>query len=187
LDTCRNGTLMARSRAKIAHAGQSRLALVGFSVNAMDAMRVVVPSSPRAWGPEAMRRVAGNQRHASAHTIASYRDTWRLLLAFANSRTGIPPSQLDLADVDAELVAAFLDHLETACGNNTRTRSARLAAIHSLFRYAALAHPEHAKTIARVLAIPVKRTDRALVTFLTVNRSPRPDSSRLRLGRRPAA
>ena len=108
-----------------------------------------------------------NQRHASAHTIASYRDTWRLLLAFAHSRTGIPPSQLDLADFDAELVAAFLDHLETARGNNTRTRNVRLAAIHSLFRYAALAHPEHANTIARVLAIPVKRTDRALVTFLT--------------------
>jgi site-specific recombinase XerD len=108
-----------------------------------------------------------NQRHASAHTIASYRDTWRLLLAFANSRTGIPPSQLDLADVDAELVAAFLDHLETARGNNTRTRNVRLAAIHSLFRYAALAHPEHANSIARVLAIPVKRTDRPLVTFLT--------------------
>jgi integrase/recombinase XerD len=106
------------------------------------------------------------KRHASAHTIASYRDTWRLLLAFAHSRTGIPPSQLDLADVDAELVAAFLDHLETARGNNTRTRNVRLAAIHSLFRYAALAHPEHANTIARVLAIPVKRTDRALVTFL---------------------
>ena len=107
-----------------------------------------------------------NQRHASAHTIASYRDTWRLLLAFAHSRTGIPPSQLDLADVDAELVAAFLDHLETTRGNNTRTRNVRMAAIHSLFRYAALAHPEHANTIARVLAIPVKRTDQALVTFL---------------------
>ena len=108
-----------------------------------------------------------NQRHASAHTIAAYRDTWRLLLSFASSRGGVPPSQLDLADLDAELVGAFLDHLETVRGNNPRTRNVRLAAIHSLFRFAALRHPEHANTIARVLAIPPKRTDRALVTYLS--------------------
>ena len=108
-----------------------------------------------------------NQRHASAHTIAAYRDTWRLLLAFAASRSGIPPSQLDVEDLNAELVGAFLDHLETARGNNARTRNVRLAGIRSLFRFAALRHPEHANTIAQVLFIPPKRTDRALVTYLS--------------------
>ena len=80
------------------------------------------------------------QRHASPHTIAAYRDTLRLLLGFASQRTGIPPSRLDLDDLDAPLIAGFLDHLETERGNSVRTRNARLAAIHSLFRYAAL-HP----------------------------------------------
>ena len=73
---------------------------------------------------------------------------------------------LDIADLDADTVAAFLDHLQTDRGNSARTRNARLAAIHSLYRYAALRHPEHAQDIQRVLSIPPKRTDRALVTFL---------------------
>jgi integrase/recombinase XerD len=107
------------------------------------------------------------QRHASGHTIAAYRDTLRLLLGYASERTGVPPSRLDLADLDAPLIAAFLDYLEHQRGNTVRTRNARLAAIHSLFRYAALTHPEHAESIARVLAIPPKRFDRALVTYLT--------------------
>ena len=107
------------------------------------------------------------QRQASAHTIAAYRDTWRLLLGYAAARTGTPPAGLDLADLDATLIAGFLDHLERDRGNSARTRNARLAAIHSLFRFAALAHPEHADSIARVLAIPPKRYDRALVTWLT--------------------
>jgi site-specific recombinase XerD len=107
------------------------------------------------------------QRHASGHTIAAYRDTWRLLLGYAAARTGSPPSRLDLADLDATLIAGFLDHLERDRGNSVRTRNARLAAIHSLFRFAALAHPEHADSIARVLAVPPKRYDRALVTWLT--------------------
>jgi integrase/recombinase XerD len=106
------------------------------------------------------------QRHASSHTIAAYRDTLRLLLGFASQSTGIAPSQLDVADLDAPLIAAFLDHLEHERGNTARTRNARLAAIHSLFRFAALTHPEHAETIARVLAIPPKRFDRTLVTYL---------------------
>jgi integrase/recombinase XerD len=106
------------------------------------------------------------QRHASAHTIAAYRDTWRLLLGFAATTVGSAPCQLDLADLDAPLIADFLDHLERERGNHVRTRNARLAAIHSLFRYAALAHPEHAETISRVLAIPPKRFDRALITYL---------------------
>lgn len=107
------------------------------------------------------------QRHASPHTIAAYRDTWRLLLAYASATTGKQPSQLDLADLDAPLVAAFLDHLEHQRGNSPRTRNARLSAICSLFRYAVLRCPEHAETIARVLAIPPKRYDKALVTWLT--------------------
>jgi integrase/recombinase XerD len=107
------------------------------------------------------------QRHASQHTIAAYRDTIRLLLRFAAEHTGTPPSDLDITDLDAPLIGAFLDHLEHERGNSARTRNARLAAIRSLFRYAALNHPEHAATIQRVLSIPPKRFDRALVSFLT--------------------
>jgi site-specific recombinase XerD len=107
------------------------------------------------------------QRHASSHTIAAYRDTWRLLLAYAAANTGKQPSELDLAHLDAPLIGGFLGHLEQHRGNSPRTRNARLAAIHSLFRYAALRHPEHAEVIARVLAIPPKRHDKALVTWLT--------------------
>jgi integrase/recombinase XerD len=107
------------------------------------------------------------QRDASPHTVAAYRDTWRLLLAFTAQRTGRQPSRLEFADLDAPLVGAFLDHLERERGNTARTRNARLAAVHSLFRYAALRHPQDAEVIARVLAIPPKRFDRALVTYLT--------------------
>jgi site-specific recombinase XerD len=107
------------------------------------------------------------QRQASGHTVASYRDTMRLLLAFASQRTGIPPSKLEIPDLDAELISAFLDHLEHARGNSPTTRNIRLAAIRSLFRYAAFKHPEHAAVIERVLALPAKRFDRALITYLT--------------------
>jgi len=107
------------------------------------------------------------QRHASPHTIAAYRDALRLLLVFAAARTGTQPSRLDLDDLDAPLIGAFLDHLEGERGNSVRTRNARLAAIHSLFRFAALRHPEHAAVIQRVLAMPPKRFDRTLITYLT--------------------
>jgi len=107
------------------------------------------------------------QRHASPHTVAAYRDTWRLLLAFAAAKAKKQPSSLEITDLDAPLIGAFLDHLEADRGNSARTRNARLAAVHSLFRYAALRHPEHAEVIARVLAIPPKRYDKALVTWLT--------------------
>jgi integrase/recombinase XerD len=112
------------------------------------------------------QRLAG-QLQASPHTIAAYRDTFRLLLRHAQARTGKKPSQLDLADLDTPAITAFLHHLEHDRGNAIRTRNARLAAIHSLFAYAALSHPEHAALISRVLAIPPKRLDRALVTYLT--------------------
>jgi len=107
------------------------------------------------------------QKQASPHTIAAYRDTLRMLLIFASARTGKPPSRLDFADIDAPLVSAFLDHAEHDRGNSVRTRNARLASVRSLFRYAALRHPEHAAVISRVLAIPPKRAATAIVTFLT--------------------
>jgi len=107
------------------------------------------------------------QRQASPATIAAYRDTWRLLLRYCSGRTGKQPSGLQITDLDASLIAAFLDHLEQDRRNSARTRNARLAAIHSMFGYAALQHPEHAELIARVLAIPPKRFDKALVTWLT--------------------
>ncbi len=107
------------------------------------------------------------QRRVSAHTIAGYRDTFRLLLSYAADQTGKKPHSLDLADLDAPLIGAFLQHLEHDRHNTPRTRNARLAAIHSLFTYAALRHPEHAATIGRVLAIPPHRFERNLVTFLT--------------------
>jgi site-specific recombinase XerD len=106
------------------------------------------------------------QRNASAHTVAAYRDTLRLLLGYASAQTRLTPSALDLSVLDAPLIAGFLDHLEQERGNSIRTRNSRLAAIHSLFRFAAMAHPEHAASIARVLAIPPKRFDRALITYL---------------------
>ncbi len=106
------------------------------------------------------------QRHASPNTIAAYRDTLKLLLSFAAKQLHRQPCELNLSDLDAQLIAAFLTHLENERGNSVKTRNARLAAIHSLYRYAALRHPEHAEDIQRVLAIPPKRSDRALVTFL---------------------
>jgi site-specific recombinase XerD len=108
-----------------------------------------------------------SQLHASPHTIASYRDTMRLLLAYASSRSGKAPSKLDFADLDAPVIGAFLASLETGRGNGVTTRNARLTAVHSLFRYASLHVPEHAGLIARVLAIPGKRHDHPTVCFLT--------------------
>ena len=107
------------------------------------------------------------ERDASPQTIAAYRDAWRLLLGFAATTSGRQPFHLDINDLDVDVVTGFLDHLEHDRHNSIRTRNARLAAIHSMFRYAALRHPEHAATIQRVLAIGPKRYDRTLVTFLT--------------------
>jgi integrase/recombinase XerD len=107
------------------------------------------------------------QRGASAHTVAAYRDTFRLLLRFAQQRLGKPPSALLLAEIDAPLVGAFLDHLEKMRRNGARTRNARLAAIHSFFRFVALEEPGHSSTSQRVLAIPTKRTERRLISSLT--------------------
>ena len=106
------------------------------------------------------------QRNSSPQTIAAYRDSFKLLLGFAHETTGKQPFELDINDLDAPLIGAFLTHLERDRGNSVRTRNARLGAIHSFFRYAALEHPEHAHTIARVMAIPTKRHERSTVSYL---------------------
>src|ERR1700674_1246506 len=107
------------------------------------------------------------QRQASAHTIASYRDTFRLLLQFAQKRLRRAPSRLALEDIDAPLVVDFLDELEKVRDVTARTRNLRLTAIRSFFRYVAFEAPAHAARIQRVLAIPAKRFTRALVPFLS--------------------
>jgi site-specific recombinase XerD len=108
-----------------------------------------------------------SQRKASPHTIASYRDTFRLLLQFAQKRLRKAPSQLSLEDLDAAFIGAFLDNLENRRGNGTRSRNLRLTAVRSFFRYAALEAPAHGGIIQRVLAIPNQRQTRAMVNFLT--------------------
>jgi site-specific recombinase XerD len=107
------------------------------------------------------------QLRASPHTVAAYRDALRLLLVYVAQRRSTPPGRLDFADLDAPTIAEFLDHLEHDRDNSIRTRNARLAAVHSLFSFAALRHPEHADDINRVLAIPTKRSDSTIVTYLT--------------------
>lgn len=107
------------------------------------------------------------QRDASPRTIASYRDSLRLLLCFVHDSTGRQPSQLDWAELDEPVIAAFLQHLQHERHNNPRTRNLRLTAIRSLFGYAALRHPEHAAVFQRVLSIPPARFDRRTVSFLT--------------------
>jgi site-specific recombinase XerD len=122
------------------------------------------------------------QLQASPRTIASYRDTLRLLLGFAQQRTKKAPSSLDWDDLDETLIAAFLDHLEVERHNSARTRNLRLTAIRSLFRYASLRHPEHAAVIQRVLSIPPKRFEKRTLTFLTAEEAKAlidaPDTSR---------
>lgn len=106
------------------------------------------------------------QRRASVHTIASYRDTFKMLLQFVHKRLGKAPSALALADIDAPLVMTFLDEMERVRGITARTRNLRLTAVHSFFRFAAFEAPTHSAQIQRVLAIPAKRFTRTLVPFL---------------------
>jgi len=106
------------------------------------------------------------ERRASPNTVAAYRDTFKLLLTFVHQRTGKPPAELGFEDLEAPTIGSFLHHLEVDRGNSVSTRNARLAAIHSFFTYASFNHPEHAERILRVLAIPAKRCERALVNFL---------------------
>jgi site-specific recombinase XerD len=107
------------------------------------------------------------QKRASPHTIASYRDTFSLLLRFTQKRLGKAPSALALDDLDAPLISAFLDDLEQTRGTSARSRNVRLAAIHSFFHYAALLVPSHSGLIQRVLAFPSKRYHRTPIDFLT--------------------
>lgn len=107
------------------------------------------------------------QRQASPHTIASYRDTFRLLLEFAYQRLKKPPSKLAFDDLTEPFVGAFLDHIQSDRHNGTRTRNLRLTAIRSFFHYAAFQEPSRSAHIQRVLAIPTKRQDRPLIDFLT--------------------
>lgn len=107
------------------------------------------------------------ERQVSPHTIASYRDTFRLFLKFTQQRLHTPPSALQFEQIDAPLVVAFLDQLEKQRGVSVRSRNLRLTAIHSFFRYIAFELPTHSAQIQRVLAIPGKRFTRTLVRFLT--------------------
>jgi site-specific recombinase XerD len=106
------------------------------------------------------------QRNASGHTIAAYRDTFRLLLRFATGRLHKPPSRLSIEDLDASFLSEFLDYLETERGNCARTRNARLATIHAFFHYVALTEPAHALLCQRALAIPSKRFARGPIEYL---------------------
>ena len=106
------------------------------------------------------------QRRVSSHTIASYRDTFRLLLHYAQSQLNKAPSQLAMEDLDTPFIGAFLEHLEKQRGNSARTRNVRLAALHSFFRYVALHEPQYAALAQRVLAMPSKRYTRRPVAFL---------------------
>ncbi len=106
------------------------------------------------------------QRQASPHTIAGYRDSFRLLLQFANERIGKAPSKIQIEDLDAPFVGLFLEHLESVRKNSARTRNARLAAIHSFFQYVSLQEPAHALHCQRILAIPNKRHERRPIEFL---------------------
>ena len=106
------------------------------------------------------------QRQVSPHTLASYRDTFRLLLQYAQRQLGKAPSALTLPDLDTPFLGAFLDHLEQERDNSARSRNVRLAAIHSFFRYVALHAPEHSALAQRVLAMPSKRYPRRPIDFL---------------------
>ncbi len=107
------------------------------------------------------------QRNASPCTIAAYRDSFRLLFRYAREQLGKAPSALTLDDLNSPFIGAFLNHLEQDRGNSARSRNARLAAIHSFFRYVAYQLPEQSSSVQRVLAIPGKKHERALVEYLT--------------------
>src|SRR5262244_362629 len=108
-----------------------------------------------------------NQKRVSPQTIASYRDTFRLLLEFMRNKHGIEPAAVSIKNLDVEVILSFLDHLEQSRHNSIRSRNLRLAAIRSFFRLVALRDPAQVSHAARVLAIPVKRTDRRLIKAIT--------------------
>jgi integrase/recombinase XerD len=106
------------------------------------------------------------QMEASRHTVASYRDTFRLLIRYVGACSGKAPTKLDVADIDAEMVADFLSHIEASRGNTVRSRNSRLAAIRSFFRYVAMTEPAWLHHCQRILAMPNKRQVKRAVTFL---------------------
>ena len=108
-----------------------------------------------------------SQRRVSPQTVSSYRDAFRLIFSFAQTKLKKNPSNLKLQDLDAPFISRFLEHLEKERHNTARSRNARLAAIHSFFRYAALQCPEHSALIQRVLAMPSKRYVHPDIAFLT--------------------
>jgi len=107
------------------------------------------------------------QQGLSAHTVASYRDTFRLLLAFAAKHVGRAPSNLQMEELDASFIEQFLRHLEQDRGNSVRTRNTRLAAVHAFFRFVAVSEPALGLQCQRILAIPSKRCEHGPVEFLT--------------------
>ncbi len=107
------------------------------------------------------------QQNASVRTVASYRDTFRLLLGYLQTTRKRAVAALTLADLDAPVIAAFLDHLERRRHNGIRTRNARFAAIRSFLRCAASREPESLPVVQRVLAMPMKRFARPALTFLS--------------------
>jgi site-specific recombinase XerD len=108
-----------------------------------------------------------HQKRLSPQTIVSCRDTFRLWLTFLKDQTGIEPSALRLADLDAPAVLDFLHYLEDQRGNSVRSRNIRLSAIRSFFRLVALRDPDSIGIVTRVLAIPSKREDKKLIGYLT--------------------
>lgn len=108
-----------------------------------------------------------SHKQASPRTVLAYKDSFRLLLQFVRDKSGIAPASLCVQDLDAPIILAFLDSLEQQRKNTVLSRNARLAAIRSFFRVVALRDPASVGVVARVLAIPVKRTDKRLVGYLT--------------------
>ncbi|MCX6605915.1 MAG: site-specific integrase [Acidobacteria bacterium] len=108
-----------------------------------------------------------NQKNASPRTVAAYRDAFRLLLRYLHQTKGVQPVALRVADLDAPVILAFLDNIEQQRANCIRSRNARLAAIRSFFRFVQMREPAGLAVASRVLAIPVKRTERKLVGYLT--------------------
>ena len=107
------------------------------------------------------------QRKVSRETVSTYRDALKLLVTFVSRKSGISPVQMKITDIDRDMVLAFLDYLEEDRGNCIRTRNARLAAIHSFFRYAAYQDPRAMAVAGRVLDIPLKRTTTPILGYLT--------------------
>ncbi len=109
-----------------------------------------------------------SQMEASPHTVASYRDTFRLLLKFAGEKTGKSPIALSIDDLDAEMIGVFLDDIENIRNNSARSRNTRLAAIRSFFRFVAIHEPAYMFHCQRILSMPGKRYIRRNIEFLNM-------------------